>query len=110
MTNKSKRKGTGYERECVELFKQHGYRNVQRAWGSDGRSLSKPPDVDLVADDLLVQCKRRKSVPKWLRLGNCEVVMFRADRDENYVIMKFDDYMERTKNDRLDTETAQRRT
>ena len=112
MTNKSKRKGTGYERECVDLFKQNGFKNVQRAWGSDGRSLSppRPPDVDLVADDILVQCKRRKSVPKWLRLGNCEVVMFRADRDENYVIMKFDDYMERTKYDRVDTETARRGT
>ena len=36
--------------------------------------------------------------------------MFRADRDENYVIMKFDDYMERTKYDRVDTETARRGT
>ena len=104
MASKSKRKGTVYERECVEMFKEHGYKDVQRAWGSDGRSLSKPPDVDLVADDLLVQCKRRKTVPKWLQLRNCDIVMFRADRDESYVIMKFDDFMERTKNDRMDNE------
>ena len=103
MASKSKRKGTVYERECVEMFKEHGYKDVQRAWGSDGRSLSQPPDVDLVADDLLVQCKRRKAVPKWLQLRNWDIVMFRADRDESYVIMKFDDFMERTKNDRMDS-------
>mgnify|MGYP003151491671 CR=1 FL=1 len=102
MTNKSKIKGTVFERECVWRLIEFGFKSVQRAWGSDGRSLLKPSDVDIVADDLLIQCKRRKTVPKWLNLGNCDMVMFRGDHGETMVAMRLDYYAERTKYDRVD--------
>jgi len=88
----SKRKGTGYENELVKRLLKAGFKKVQRAWGSDGRSLGLQADVDVVADDIKIQAKRRKSIPQWLRLGNCDVVMFREDRGLTYVCMTFDDW------------------
>ena len=89
----SKRKGTGYENELVKRLIDAGFKNVKRAWGSDGRSLGLEPDVDIVAEDYKIQAKRRKVIPKWLRLGNCDVVMFREDRGLTFVMMTFDDWV-----------------
>lgn len=89
----SKRKGTGYENELVKRLLANGFEKVKRAWGSDGRSLGLEPDVDIVADNVKIQAKRRKSIPQWLRLGNCDVVMFREDRGLTYVCMTFDDWV-----------------
>jgi hypothetical protein len=97
----SKAKGTGYENELVKKLQDAGFENVKRAWGSDGRSFGEAPDVDIKADDILVQAKRRKSIPKWLSLGNCDVVMFREDRGITFVCMTFDDWIECLKNVRL---------
>ena len=96
MTSPSKTKGNTYEREIVELLQAFGYK-AERAWGSDGRSIGMPADVDVVADTgfskLKIQCKRRKQIPKWLQLGNSNIVVFRADRKESYAILKFDDLL-----------------
>ena len=89
----SKRKGTAYENELVEKLKDSGFKNVKRSWGSDGRSLGEASDVDIVADDVKIQAKRRKSIPKYLNLGNCDVVMFREDRGITFVMMTFDDWV-----------------
>lgn len=97
----SKAKGTGYENELVKKLQDAGFKNVKRAWGSDGRSFGEAPDVDIKADDILVQAKRRKSIPKWLSLGNCDVVMYREDRGITFVSMTFDDWIECLKNVRL---------
>ena len=89
----SKAKGTGYENELVKKLQDAGFKNVKRAWGSDGRSFGEAPDVDIKADDILVQAKRRKSIPKWLSLGICDVVMYREDRGITFVSMTFDDWV-----------------
>jgi len=94
----SKAKGTGYENELVKKLKKAGFNKVKRAWGSDGRSMGEAPDVDIKADDFLSQAKRRKSIPKWLSLGNCDVVMFREDRGITFVTMTFDDWVKCLKN------------
>ena len=72
----SKAKGTGYENELVKKLEESGFEKVKRAWGSDGRSMGEAPDVDILADGIKIQAKRRKSIPKWLNLGNCDVVMY----------------------------------
>lgn len=89
----SKRKGTGYENELVKKLIEAGFSNVKRAWGSDGRSLGLEPDVDIVVEDYKIQAKRRKVIPKWLRMGNCDLVMFREDRGITFVMMTFDDWV-----------------
>ena len=91
MASKNKAKGNRFENECVKKLQDMGFKKVSRAWGSDGRSLGLTEDVDVVADDIKIQCKVRKSVPKWLALGNCDWVLFKQDRGEIYKITRLDD-------------------
>jgi len=89
----SKRKGNTYEHELVKMLNKAGFTNVVRAWGSDGRSIGQRADVDLVADGVKIQAKRRKVIPKWLSLGSCDVLMFRGDREFTRVSMRFEDWV-----------------
>jgi len=97
MPSKSKSKGNTYERELVEQLSKAGYK-VKRAWGSDGRSMGLTEDVDILAKKnkktLKIQAKRRKSIPKWLAFGNCDLVMCREDRGETIVLMKIKDWLQ----------------
>ena len=94
----SKQKGTGYENELVKRLIDAGFTDARRAWGSDGRSLGMEPDVDILTEGIKIQAKRRKAIPKWLRLGNCDAVMFREDRGLTFVMMTFDDWVKCLKN------------
>ena len=89
----SKRKGNTYEHELVKMLNKAGFTNVVRAWGSDVRSIGQRADVDLVADGIKIQAKRRKVIPKWLSLGSCDVLMFRGDREFTRVSMRFEDWV-----------------
>jgi hypothetical protein len=89
----SKAKGTGYENELVKKLNNAGFKKVKRAWGSDGRSMGESADVDILADRIKIQAKRRKTIPKWLSMGNCDVVMYREDRGITFVAMTFDDWI-----------------
>ena len=97
----SKAKGTSYENELVKKLKKAGFENVKRAWGSDGRSMGEAADVDILADSVKIQAKRRKTIPKWLSLGNCDVVMYREDRGITFVAMTFDEWVRCLKNAQL---------
>ena len=100
MPSKSKRKGNTYENELKAELEKEGFK-VDRAWGSDGRSLGLSEDVDLVAKKgnkkYLIQAKRRKSIPKWLQFGNCNLVMTREDRGETIVLIKLKDFINETR-------------
>ena len=98
MASKSKIKGNTYERELVNYFIDQGFVS-ERARGSDGRSLGMDEDVDGYIESpdggikIKWQAKRRRSIPKWLNLGNCDVVMYREDRGITFVSMTFDDWV-----------------
>ena len=89
--NKSKAKGNRFEHECVDKLKEMGLKDVKRSWGSNGLALGLTEDVDILADDIKIQCKVRKTIPKWLALGNCDLVLFKEDRGEIFVIQKLKD-------------------
>lgn len=89
--NKSKAKGNRFEHECVDKLKDMGLKDVKRSWGSNGLALGLTEDVDILADDIKIQCKVRKTIPKWLALGNCDLVLFKEDRGEIFVIQKLKD-------------------
>jgi hypothetical protein len=93
MPSKSGRKGYTYEKELVNELSSNGFRDVIRAWGSDGRSMGVEADVDILADGVKIQAKRRKSIPKWLSLGHCDLLMFRADNRQTHVVMTLSDYV-----------------
>ena len=40
---------------------------------------------------MVLKCKVRKSTPKWLELGNCDMVLFKQDRGDIFVIQKLED-------------------
>lgn len=91
MANRSKRKGYDFEVEIIRELMNDGIPSV-RGWGSDGRSLGKSPDVDIVAlDSFLIQAKRRRALPAWLRLGTVHAVVIREDRGETFALIRFED-------------------
>lgn len=102
MPSKSSRKGYAYERELVDELKECGFQKVSRAWGSDGRSMGAEADVDIIADGVKIQAKRRKSIPKWLSLGHCDCLMFRGDNRQTHVIVTFSEYVRLLQNQKRD--------
>ena len=96
MSHPSKIKGNKFERDCCKKAELYEIPS-KRAWGSDGRSMGLTEDVDILAKKnkktLKIQAKRRKSIPKWLAFGNCDLVMCREDRGETIVLMKFKDFI-----------------
>ena len=67
MPNKSKAKGNRFEREIVDAVELHEVKCV-RAGGSNGASIGQHPEVDiLIDDDIKVQAKVRKALPKWIK-------------------------------------------
>lgn len=96
MPSKSKTKGNTYERELVNILADNGFK-AKRSWGSDGRSLGLTEDVDILATKkkktYKIQAKRRRQIPQWLKLGNCDLVMVREDRGDTLVILKLEDWL-----------------
>tara|TARA_R100001244_G_scaffold70176_1_gene57061 strand:+ start:538 stop:831 length:294 start_codon:yes stop_codon:yes gene_type:complete len=97
MPSKSKQKGSRFERECVDIAKEKGFK-AKRAWGSDGRSLGETAEVDLMIDNYKAQCKVRKRVAKWLKpTDEVDIQIVKEDRGQIYVIQKYEDWLELAK-------------
>lgn len=91
--NASKRKGNAFERELVDYAKGWGF-SARRAWGSNGRSLGMHDEVDCVIEDITIQAKRRKTLPKYLKCEHTDIVAFREDRGDAYALMPLEYFME----------------
>jgi len=99
MPSKSKIKGNGFEREIVKIFNDNGIKAV-RAYGSDGRSLGLTEDVDILIreftkdiKDYKIQAKRRAELPRYLKLGNCDAVIIREDREVPLILVPLMDLL-----------------
>jgi len=99
MPSKSKIKGNGFEREIVKIFNDNGIKAV-RAYGSDGRSLGLTEDVDILIreftkdiKDYKIQAKRRAELPRYLKLGNCDAVIIREDREVPLILIPLMDLL-----------------
>lgn len=94
MANPSKRKGTGFERDLVNEARAAGL-PAERAYASNGRSLGLSDDVDCLIGGQRVQAKRRARVAGYLRVpASCSATVFRQDRGETLVLMRWDDWLE----------------
>mgnify|MGYP003643691803 FL=1 len=103
MANKSKAKGNRFERECVDIAEQHGFKE-KRAWGSDGRSIGMHQEVDVVIDyllnteisrDMKVQCKVRNKIASYLLPPeSCDITLIKQDRGEIYATIRYKDLLE----------------
>lgn len=88
MPAKNKRRGTFYERKCVERAQEFGLK-AERTWGSDGRSRGLHQEVDMVIeDDIYVQCKKRKRIAEHFKpIDEIHVQFVGEDRGANLAIM-----------------------
>ena len=94
MPNKSKAKGNRFEREIVDAVELHEVKCV-RAWGSNGASIGQHPEVDiLIDDDVKVQAKVRKALPKWIKPSeHTDIQVIKEDRGKIYVVQDLNDWL-----------------
>ena len=94
MPNKSKQKGTRWEREIVKIAHEHEDK-AERCWGSDGRSRGLPEEVDVGLDDEIhVQAKVRKTMAAWLiPSSDVDVTIVKMDRKDPLVIIRLQDWL-----------------
>jgi hypothetical protein len=94
MTNKSKLKGNKFERDIVKAVELHDIKAV-RAWGSNGASIGQHPEVDLlIDDDIKVQAKVRKALPKWIKPSeHVDIQVIKEDRGKMYVVQELNDWL-----------------
>lgn len=91
MSHPSKRKGTAFEREIVELAKLYELA-AERAWGSDGRSKGWNEIVDVMVEgQWRIQCKIRHQFSKDIFPdGEVDIQMIRQDRGEAHAVIRAD--------------------
>ena len=103
MPNKSKAKGNRFEREIVKAVELHDIKAV-RAWGSNGKAFGPEyhEEVDiLINDDIKVQAKIRKALPKWIKPSeHVDITIIREDRGKCYVMQELNDWLLDKKRDR----------
>jgi Holliday junction resolvase len=94
MTSKSKIKGNKFERDIVKAVELHEVKCV-RAWGSNGASIGQHPEVDiLIDDDIKVQAKVRKALPKWIKPSEeVDIQVIKEDRGKIYVVQELNDWL-----------------
>ena len=97
MPHPSKRKGNRFERSVVKAAEQAGL-EAERAFASDGRSLGETEATDVlvrhpeanISDCTRLQCKRRKSVAKYLTCENADVTVIREDYGDPLAVVPLD--------------------
>ena len=96
MPNKSKLKGNRFEAEIVKAVQLHEVKAV-RAWGSNGKALGPQyhEEVDiLIDDDIKVQAKVRKALPKWIKpTEHVDIQVIKEDRGKMYVVQELNDWL-----------------
>jgi Holliday junction resolvase len=96
MGNSQRTKGAEYEREIVQIFRQSGYecsRNLSQTRDGGG---------DIIIEDLLIECKRRKSIAVYDWIDQAEraagnrkpIVIARGDQKHNIVILNLIDFLD----------------
>tara|TARA_R100000734_G_C3290571_1_gene82435 strand:- start:411 stop:725 length:315 start_codon:yes stop_codon:yes gene_type:complete len=93
--NKSKAKGNRFEKEIVGAVELHEGMKAVRSWGSNGRAFGHHEEVDiLINDEIKVQAKVRKALPKWIRPSeNVDIQIIKEDRGKIYVVQELNDWI-----------------
>lgn len=90
MSSPEKAKGNRFERQFVNIAKEHGL-SAERAYGSNGRALGENEEVDVKLEHLKVQCKVRKKIGDLYKPSeNVDIQAFKEDRGETYVMMRYE--------------------
>lgn len=98
MSHPSKTKGNGFERELVDKAKLFGL-EAKRAYASNGLALGQAETVDLMVSTCRIQAKRRKKIAADFKVPDgADVVVFREDRGETFALLRWEDFLEKLKN------------
>lgn len=98
MSHPSKRKGNAFERELVDDAKALGL-EAKRAYASNGLALGQAETVDLLVGSCRVQAKRRKKIASDFKVPEgADVVVFREDRGDTFVLLKWEIFLDKIKN------------
>ncbi len=93
MSHPSKRKGNTFERELVDEAKAAGL-DAKRAFASNGKALGQAETVDLMVGRCRVQAKRRKKIAADFKVPEgADVVAFREDRGDTFVLLRWDTFL-----------------
>jgi len=101
MAHRNAERAKEHEREVVRAAEAVGL-EAERAWNSDGRSLGKTEETDvlirarddMVTDAIRVQCKRRKSIARYLTCEESDIVVVREDYQDNLAVVPFDTFLD----------------
>ena len=89
MSSPNKNKGNSFEREVVNEAKTLGL-NARRAYASNGMSLGQHEEVDVMLEELKIQCKRRKKLGAIVKPNeNVDVQLIREDRGNTFAILPY---------------------
>ena len=96
------KKGKFYEWQLVQVFKEAGMA-AQRAWNSDGKSLGKHHEVDILLEhggkEYLIQAKRRKKISSFLTPSKeVDFHIMKGDREPDIVAMSMPTLLKLLKN------------
>lgn len=94
MSHPSKQKGNRLERETVNLAKANGF-DSKRAWGSNGKSIGMPEEVDVLIDGRKYQCKSRKRLPKVFLIPEvCDGTILKQNNTPALVVIYLNEYLQ----------------
>ena len=96
MSHPSKVKGNRIELEIVDIFKQYGFTEAKRAWGSNGQSLGLHEEVDCYIPeiDLKIQSKGRKQIASYVipNIPIVDIQVVKANNKPYLVITEIHNY------------------
>ena len=97
------KKGKVYEWQLVQIFKKAGL-EAQRAWNSDGKSLGKHHECDVLLEhegkEYIIQAKRRKKISTFLTPSkHVDFHIMKGDREPDIVAMTIPTLLKLLKNE-----------
>lgn len=105
MLKHPKAKGTRFENEVVKKFKDAGYPDTERMWGSNGESRGLPKEVDVQvlkwpADNceipFWIQCKSvARLSEKFKPTDKIHATVFKENRGKMYIMLDLDAFIKR---------------
>ena len=96
------KKGKFYEWQLVQIFKEAGMK-AQRAWNSDGKSLGKHHECDVLLEykdkEYIIQAKRRKNIIAFIMPSKeVDFHIMKGDRQPDVVAMSIPTLLKLLKN------------
>ena len=89
MSSPSKKKGYTFEKQSIDQAVALGL-TAERAWGSNGRAKGWHEEVDIMIEDVRIQCKRRRKLAGHMKPGeHVDAQLIREDYGESFMVLPY---------------------